>query len=89
MAVFFAAEHESFKPTLDRFFYRPPLAAALSSCFKTPQLARYGVIKRFEMLIDSPVNCAFSAIYAWSRTHLRGFTADFSLIDLSMSRVSK
>ncbi len=26
---------------------------ALRSCFKTPQLARYGVINRFEMLIDS------------------------------------
>jgi hypothetical protein len=42
-------------------------------CFKTPQLARYGVINRFEMLIYSHVNYAFSPIYALSRTHLRGF----------------
>ncbi len=45
----------------------------LRSCFKTPQLARYSVINRFEMLIYSHVNCAFSSIYALSRTHLRGF----------------
>ena len=47
--------------------------AALGSCFKTPQLARYGVINRFEMLIDSFVNCAFSSIDALSNTHLREF----------------
>ncbi len=47
---------------------------SLRSCFKTPQLARYGVINRFKMLIYSHVNCAFSPIYALSRTHLRNFT---------------
>ena len=45
----------------------------LRSCFKTPQLALYGVINRFKMLIYARVNCAFSPIYALSRTHLRGF----------------
>jgi predicted TIM-barrel fold metal-dependent hydrolase len=43
------------------------------SCFKTPQLARYGVINRFKMLIYFRVNCAFSPIYALSRTHLMNF----------------
>jgi hypothetical protein len=45
----------------------------LRSCFKIPQLARYDVINRIEMLIYSRVNCAFSPIYALSRTHLRNF----------------
>ena len=49
------------------------LSTIIRSYFKTPQLARYGVINRFEMLIYSDVNCAFSTIYALSRTHLRGF----------------
>jgi hypothetical protein len=46
---------------------RLPLEAVL----KPPQLARYGVINRLEMLIYSRVNGAFSPIYALSRTHLR------------------
>ncbi len=45
----------------------------LRSCFKIPQLARYGVTNRFKMLIYTHVNCAFSQIYALSRTHLRDF----------------
>ncbi len=44
----------------------------LRSFFKTPQLARYGVINRLEMFIDPRVNCAFSSIDALSRTHLWG-----------------
>jgi hypothetical protein len=43
------------------------------SCFKTSQLARYGVINRLEMLIYSRVNGAFSPIHALFRSHLRGF----------------
>jgi hypothetical protein len=43
----------------------------LRSCFKILQLARYGVTNRLEMLIYSCVNCAFSPIYALSRTHPR------------------
>jgi uncharacterized DUF497 family protein len=39
----------------DRF-----ILLGLSSCFKIPQLARYGVINRLEMLIYSCVNCALS-----------------------------
>jgi hypothetical protein len=35
----------------------------LRSCFKISQLARYGVINRFKMLIYSRVNGAFSPIY--------------------------
>jgi hypothetical protein len=51
----------------------PQCGIWLRSCLKISQLARYGVINRFEMLIYSRVNCAFSPIYALSRTHLRNF----------------
>jgi hypothetical protein len=55
------------------------------SCFKPPQLARYGVINRLEMLIYSRVNCAFSPIHALSRAHLRGFkTASEDPVILSL-----
>jgi hypothetical protein len=45
----------------------------IRSCYHIPQLARYGVINRFEMLIYSRVNCVFSSIYALSRIQLRNF----------------
>jgi hypothetical protein len=48
-------------------------ASCYEICYKTPQLARFGVINRFKMLIYSRVNGAFSPIYALSRTHLRDF----------------
>jgi hypothetical protein len=70
------------------FFSHPGLtykanvrAGRLRSCFKILQLARYGVINWLEMLIYSCVNCAFSPIYALSRTHLMNFKTASNRMD--------
>jgi hypothetical protein len=52
-------------------------ASCYEICYKTPQLARFGVINRFKWIVYSRVNRTFPPIYAFSRTHLRDFKTAF------------